>query len=142
MFWEQFKATVHSRDHLSDADKLAYLQHALRDGTAKNVVEGLTQSAGSYNEAIECLQKRYNHPSLIHQPPARAIIDAAPLKDRHNRELQRLHDVANQHLHTLNAMDYDPSGPSITALLELKLDQSTMFKWQRHSQDSRDVPHY
>ena len=58
IFREQFRVTIHSRDHLSDADKLAYLQHALRDGTAKNVMEGLTRLAGSYNEAIECLQKQ------------------------------------------------------------------------------------
>ena len=142
MFWEQFRATIHSRDHLSDADKLAYLQHALRDGTAKTAIEGLSQSAGSYNEAIECLQKRYDRPRLIHQAHVRAIIDAAPLNDGHGRELRRLHDVANQHLRALKAMDYDPSGPFITSLLELKLDQSTMFEWQRHSQNSRDVPHY
>ena len=27
-------------------------------------------------------------------------------------------------------------------MLELKLDQATMSEWQRHSQDSNDVPHY
>ena len=105
MFWEQFRATIHSRDHLLDDDKLANLQHALRDGTAKNVIEGLTQSAGSYNEAIECLQKRYDCLRLIHQVHVCAIIDAAPLKDGHSRELRRLHDVANQHLRPLKAMD-------------------------------------
>ena len=141
-FWEQFTATVHAKEQLSDVDKLAYLQHALKDGTAKYTIEGLAQSSGSYKEAIDCLQKRYDRPRLIHQAHVRAIIDAAPLKDGHGRELRRMHDVVNQHLRALKTMDYDPSGPFITSLLELKLDQSTMFEWQRHSQDSRDVPHY
>ena len=139
-FWEQFNATVHAKEHLSDVDKLAYLQHALKDGTAKYTIEGLAQSAGSYKEAIDCLQKRYDCPRLIHQAHVRAIVEAIPLKDGHGRELRRLHDVVNQHLCALKAMKYDPSGPFITSLLELKLDQSTLFEWQRHSQDCKGNP--
>ena len=29
----------------------------------------------------------------------------------------------------------------IIAMLELKLDQTTMFEWQRHRQDSKNVLH-
>ena len=39
-------------------------------------------------------------------------------------------------------MDYEPSGPFIISVLELKLDVNTMFEWQRRSQDDPDVPHY
>ena len=39
-------------------------------------------------------------------------------------------------------MDYEPFGPFITSILELKLDTNTMFEWQKFSQDSADVPHY
>ena len=39
-------------------------------------------------------------------------------------------------------MGYEPSGPFITSVLELKLDTNTMFEWQKHSQDCVDVPHY
>ena len=39
-------------------------------------------------------------------------------------------------------MDYEPSGPFVTFILELKLDPTTLFEWQRHSQDSREAPHY
>ena len=142
VFWEQFRATIHSRDRLSDADKLAYLQQALRGGTAKHVIEGLTRSAGSYYEAVKCLQKRYDRPRLIHQAHVRAILEAAPLKDGHGRELRRLHDTTNQHLRALKAMGYEPSGPFVTSLLELKLDETTVFEWQRHSQESKRVPPY
>ena len=142
IFWEQFRATIHSRDHLSDTDKLAYLEHALRDCTAKHVIDGLTRSAGSYNEAIKCLQKRYDRPRLIHQAHVCAILEAAPLKDGHGRELRRLHNVANQHLRALRTMEYDPSGSFMTLLMELKLDQSTVFEWQRRSQYTKEVPHY
>ena len=47
-----------------------------------------------------------------------------------------------QHLRALKSMGYEPSGQFITSTLELKLDQSTMFEWQKHSQKSTGVPHY
>ena len=39
-------------------------------------------------------------------------------------------------------MDYDLSSPFITSLLKLKLDQTSMFEWQRHTQTIDDVPYY
>ena len=59
-----------------------------------------------------------------------------------SRELQRLHDTANQHLRTLKAMGCEPSGQFITSALELKFDDNTMFEWQRYNQVSYSVPHY
>ncbi len=38
-------------------------------------------------------------------------------------------------------MDYDP-GPFMTSVLELKLDATTTFEWQKHSQAQSKVPHY
>lgn len=35
-FWEQFSVSVHSRTALSDAEKLVYLRHAVKDGSAKH----------------------------------------------------------------------------------------------------------
>ena len=39
-------------------------------------------------------------------------------------------------------MDYEPSGPFITSVLELKLDVNTTFEWQKHSQATVGIPHY
>ena len=55
--------------------------------------------------------------------------------DGDGRELRHLHDVVNQHLQALRSMDFEPSGPFITSMLELKLDANTMFEWQKFSQD-------
>ena len=54
-FWEQFGVSIHTRLSLTDAEKLAYLMSALKKGTAKNVIEGLTRSGEQYKEAITCL---------------------------------------------------------------------------------------
>lgn len=56
------------------------------------------------------------------------------------KELRHLHYTV--HLRALKAMVFKSSGPFITPLLELKLDSDTMFKWQWHSPESTDVPHF
>ena len=141
-FWEQFSVAVHNRSSLSDAEKLVYLRHSLKDGSAKKVIEGLSRSGEHYAEAVECLRSRYNRPRLIHQTHVRKIMEISPMKDGSGRELRYLHDVAQQHLRALKAMGHDPSDSFITSMLELKLDRNTMFEWQKFSQESTSVPPY
>lgn len=141
-FWEQFDVSVHSKSSISDAEKLVYLQHSLKGGSAKQAIEGLSKSGEHYVEAVQCLKDRYNRPRLIHQAHVRSIVDTPSLKEGAGKELRQLHDVVQQHLRALKSLGHDPPGPFITSLLELKLDATTMFEWQRHSQDSLDVPLY
>ena len=84
----------------------------------KHVVEGLSSSGDDYTEAADCLQKRYEWPRLIYQVHVQA----------NSRELQHLHDTANQHLRTLKAMGCEPSRQFITTALELKFDDNTIFE--------------
>ncbi len=119
-----------------------YLRHSVKDGSAKGVIEGLSRSGEQYNEAIESLQTRYNRPRLIHQAHVWKILEVSSLKEGSGRELRYLHDVVQQHLHALKSMYYEPSGPFISSVLELKLDPNTTFEWQKHSQGTTDVPHY
>ncbi len=107
-FWEQFAVSVHNRSKLSNAEKLTYLRHALKDGSAKHVVEGLSSSGDHYGEAVDCLRKRYDRLRLLHQAHVRAILEVPALKDGIGKELRRLHDTVNQHLRALKAMDHDP----------------------------------
>lgn len=141
-FWEQFTISVHGHSDISNAEKLVYLRNALKDGAAKHIVEGLSRSGEQYAEAVECLQARFSRPRLIHQAHVRVVLEAPGLKDGSGRELRRLHDTVQQHLRALKAMDYEPSGPFVTSVLELKLDSNTMFEWHKHTQTSTDVPHY
>ena len=43
-FWGQFCGLLHDSTSLSDGEKLVYLQNALKDGSAKNAIEGLSRS--------------------------------------------------------------------------------------------------
>ena len=71
-----------------------------------------------------------------------AILNAPPLRTGNGKELCSLHDTINQHLRALKAMDYDTSGPFITSILKLELNEDILFKWQRHSHESGKVSHY
>ena len=141
-FWEQFNVSIHSQKSLSDAEKLIYLRSSVNEGSAKHAIEGLSRTGECYEEAIECLKMRYDRPRLIHQAHVKKIIEAQCLRDGSGKELRRLHDMVQQHLKALKAMDYEPSGPFITSVLELKLDSNTMFEWQRYSQEKIEIPHY
>ncbi len=141
-FWEQFNVSVHVRRTLSDAEKLVYLRNSVSEGSAKFVIEGLARTGECYVEAIECLQARYDRPRHIHQTHVKMIVDAQNLRDGNDKELRHLHDTVQQHLRALKAMEYEPSGPFITSILELKLDSNTMFEWQKYSQRHIDVPPY
>ena len=94
---EQLLVTIHSKDQLSDAEKLAYLKDALKDGPAERVIQGLAQTAGTNNEAIERLLNWYDQPRLIHQAPIRAILNVLSLKEGNGKDLRCFHDVPLQH---------------------------------------------
>ena len=59
--------SVHDRTNLSDAEKLVYLQQGVKNGSAKNIIEGLSRSGEHYCEAVDCLMSRYNRPRYIHR---------------------------------------------------------------------------
>ena len=131
LFREQYCISVHDKTKFSDSEKLVYLVCSERM-LVKHVVEGLSSSGDDYTKAADCLQKRYEWPRLIYQVHVQV----------NSRELQRLHDTANQHLRTLKAMGCEPSRQFITSALELKFDDNTMFEWKKYNQVSSSVPHY
>ena len=53
IFWEQYSVLIDSKPRLSDPEKLAYLRQAVKDGQAKDVIEGLSGSCDDYKDAVE-----------------------------------------------------------------------------------------
>ena len=139
-FWEQFTISIHEHSSLSDAEKFAYLQHSLKEGSAKGVIEGLAGTGEHYSKAIECLKARYDRPRLIHQSHVKMILETPSLKDGSGKELRRLHDVLQQHLRALDAAESEPLSQFVTSIIQLKLDSSTLFEWQKHTQSTTEVP--
>ena len=103
-FREQFKISIHDRQQLSESEKLVYLQQAVKNGSAKPVIEGLSCTGENYKEAIECLKSCFNRPQLLLRGHICKIVQAPSLKDGSGKELRRLHDTVQQHLRALKAM--------------------------------------
>ena len=141
-FWKQFQISVDEQTSLSDSEKLVYLKQALKGGSARSVIEGLSRSGDQYKQAVESLKQRYDRPRILHQSHIQMILDVPNLTEGSGKELRRLHDTIQRHLRALTAMDYEPSGPFITSIIELKLDAKTMFEWQNFCQKHTEVPHY
>ena len=106
-----------------------YLRRPLKVGPASQAIDGLSQSVNQYEEAITDF--------ALCDP---MILDAP--SESNGKNLRHLHDVANQPLRALAATKQGIIESFLTSMLEMKLDLATMFEWQRHSQDSKDVPHY
>ena len=70
------------------SEKLTYLNHAVKEGSPKHVVEGLSASGNQHEGAIDCLCKQYNQPHLLHQIYVRAIVDVPSLKDGNGEDLR------------------------------------------------------
>ena len=127
---------------MSEPEELAYFRQALKDRAARYTMEGLLGSSSAYQEAIEMLQKCYNRPHRLYQVNIPAIVENPVLKEGNSKELRQLHDVISQRLRTLRVMSCEPSGLFITSMIGLKLDPTTAFEWQRHTQDEQDVQHF
>ena len=138
-FWQQFQVSVHDRSNLTNTEKLVYLQNSIKDGVAKQTIEGLTKSGEHYEEAIKCLIARYDRPRIIHQTHVRKILETPSLKEGNGKELRTLRDTVVQHLRALKSMGHKAPSSFVTSMLELKLDTTTMFEWQQYSQKHTDV---
>ena len=95
VFWEEFEIAIHKNKKLHDAQKLAYLWDAVERGPAKRVIQGLSHSAGTYQEAVKCLQQRYDKLRFIHQKHIKTMVKIPIVKTGNGRELRQLHDVVS-----------------------------------------------
>ena len=58
------------------------------------------------------------------------------------KELRHLHDVVKQHMRVIEAMKSNSWQAFMLSIIELKLDQTSIFAWQDHSHDQRETPAY
>ena len=74
-----------------------------------DVIQGLTRTSESYEEAIKSLKEQYDRPRLVQKEHIRSVFDTVPVKNDSNKELPRLYDAATQHYRELKAAKTDLS---------------------------------
>ena len=114
----------------------------LKVGTVRQVIKGVLQAGDNSPGIFNCLQECYDRPRLICCAHVQVITNTSLLKNENGNELHCLHYTVNQHLWALKGIGYDLSEAFITSILEHRLNKDFLIKWQRHSHESRKVPHY
>ena len=133
-FWEQFGVSIHEKESLQDVFKLSYLRDTLKGDSAKQVIEGLSRTAGRIAmRDLSSFTRPINNCTILHAPP---------LKDGSATELRCLHDTLNQHLRVLKAIKHDLFDRFITGAAELKFNQLAMCEWQKFSREFESIPPY
>ena len=134
---------IHKKEHLSDTVKLAYLKDALKDGPARTVIQGLAQMAGTYNEAIKCLQDRYDRPRLIQRAHVQNILEAQVIKSNSGKEIRCIHDViVTQHVRALKTDKQDSFDTLLTIMIEAKMENALKLEWMKYSNEYKLTPPY
>ena len=106
----QFDATIHCNTGINNTEKLMYLQEVVKDGQARFVIQGLTRTSESYEEAIKCLKELYDRPPLVvKEEHICSIVEALPVKNGSNKEICRFYGAATQHYKALKAAKADSS---------------------------------
>ena len=139
-FWEQFEVAFHRNKKMHDGQKFVYVREAVKEGPAKQVIQGISHSSGSYEEAVEYLRKRYDRRRIIHKTHVKALVEAPNIKTGSGKELRLLHDVVSRHVRSLRTIKGDTLEAFLSVSIEMKLDQECKFAWQQHTHEKKDVP--
>ena len=116
------------------------MRDAVKGGPTRNVIQGLTQTAESYQEAIECLKARYDFPLITHQEHVQSIVQAPVLKSNSGRELWKLSDICNQLIRAIKASKHYDLNMFLTIMMELKLGEASRLKWMEFTNESQTTP--
>ena len=117
-----------------------YLQDALKDGLARFIIQGLTQTSESYEKAIRCLKEWYDRSWLVREEYILSIVDASLVRNGSDKDIRHLYDTVKQHHQALKAAKSDSFDTVLTVVLPQKLDDKTWLKWAEFSRDSENVP--
>ncbi len=135
-FQSQFRPAIHERDTLTDADKFNYLMFYL-DGEAKSKIQGMIESADSYQEAYALLEDRYGHKRLTVSRIINHIANRPKIK--HDKDLGALVDDLRAKYRLLKTLspEFQAQGATILflSLFQAKLSDEIREKWERRVMD-------
>ena len=104
-FWDAFDAAVHSNPHLSNIEKFNYL-NSLLDGTAAEVVAGMSLTDVNYSEAVAILKRRFGNTQLIVNRHMDALLRLTAVTSHHDvKGLRRLYDAIEANVRGLKALE-------------------------------------
>ncbi|XP_066585196.1 uncharacterized protein [Prorops nasuta] len=120
---------IDSQDDLSELDKLHYLKSAMT-GEAATKLQILSIDGINYVKAWELLEKAYGVKRILISRHLSMILNAWPLDKENSKGLTQLTDNTQQHIASLKALGISVRQEIIVQILEGKLPQTTIEKWE------------
>ncbi|XP_057308167.1 uncharacterized protein LOC130646050 [Hydractinia symbiolongicarpus] len=122
-FWDQFSASIHDNEEISDIDRFNYLKRYV-EGQASETISGLSLSSTNYKEAIKILTERYGNPQVLISAHMDCLIRLNKVTNKSDIvSLRKLYNGIENCTRNLSALKLDISayGSLLIPLLKEKL---------------------
>ena len=130
-----FKALVHDRSELSDAERLAHLQSSLA-GPAQLAVSGLLYDGSLYTEALRELQSQFGDRTTVVRANLEKVLQLPTVRNNDIPSLTELSRALHSTVSVLSSLQYDAdlaASTNVSAVVA-KLPTSLAWKWGEHLQ--------
>ncbi|XP_058817221.1 uncharacterized protein LOC131680524 [Topomyia yanbarensis] len=127
-FFDLFDSLVHQNPGLKDSQKLYYLKTNL-SGEAASLISHLKITDANYGLALEKLKSRYDKPREIANQHIKRFLTQPPLASSSAHGLRSLHDISDEVIRALKAMDREDRDTWLLFILSEKVDADTKQLW-------------
>ncbi|XP_064464472.1 uncharacterized protein LOC135375756 [Ornithodoros turicata] len=104
-FWDQFRASIHENERLTDVNKLKYLV-SLVSGPAARAIEGLSISDENYTTAVDILQKRFGKDDLLVTENMGRLFELRTVRSSTDvKGLRELHETVTVRIRNLESLN-------------------------------------
>ena len=108
-FFEQFNASIHNNEQLTDIDRFSYLKRYLK-GRAFDVVSGLSLNSANYKEAIALLKERFGDPQVLITAHMESLLKIRRLRSSDDVEgLRKLYGEIEKCVRNLRSLKVETS---------------------------------
>ena len=130
-----FKALVHDRRELSNAERLTHLQTSLT-GAARHAVSGLLCDGSLYSEALRELQCQFGSRATVVQASLRSVLQLPAVRSNDIPGLTELSRALHATVNVLGSMHYtaDLAATTNVTAIVAKLPTSLAWKWGEYIQ--------
>ncbi|XP_055622401.1 uncharacterized protein LOC129765968 [Toxorhynchites rutilus septentrionalis] len=127
-FFNLFDSLVHKNPTLKNSQRLYFLKTNLA-GEAASLISHLKIEAANYQPALQKLKARYDKPREIANQHIKRFLAQPTLTSSFEHGLRSLHDVSDEVIRALNAMDREDRNAWLLFILSEKVDPDTKQLW-------------
>ncbi|XP_049301625.1 uncharacterized protein LOC125775149 [Anopheles funestus] len=127
-FHDLFDSAIHRNGSLQDSQKLYFLKTNL-SGEAAALISHLKIEDGNYEPALEKLKQRYDKPLEAAAKHIDRFLNQTPMTKPSADGLRLLHDVSDEVIRALGALQQDSRDIWLIHILVNKLDSETKQLW-------------